>query len=409
MTENRNAIITVDAELTRARPSPAAAWGAVASVAVGTFAIITSQLIPVGLISEIGADLGLSNGMVGRMVTVPGLVAAVAAPVLAVAARRLDRRVALWILTGFLIVSNLIATLASDFTVLLAGRVLHGISLGGFWALAVSLGGRLMPENAARATAVIFAGVSLATVFGVPAGTFIGHLAGWRAAFAVTGILGVIVLVAQVVLLPRLVPDHAVRLADLPALFRNPRARLGLLAVSLVVGGHFAAYTYVAPFLVEVSGFDPSMITTLLLAYGLAGFIGNFAGGALAARSKRGALCGAALLLALVLVALPLLGQSQPMALALIAAWGLAYGAIPISLQVWMMSAAPGAPEGGSALLVSVFQLALALGSLAGGLAVDTLGIASAMWGGSLLAVATTLTVWFFGREASRSPALATS
>ena len=151
------------------------AWWAVASVAVGAFALVTTEFLPVGLLSDIAGEMKVSSGTAGLLVTIPGLVAAVAAPVLTVAAGRTNRRVVLLSLTAMFIVSNFMTALAPNFSVLLISRFFLGIGVGGFWTFAVSVGRQLVREQSrGRATAVILAGISVGTVCGVPAGALIG-------------------------------------------------------------------------------------------------------------------------------------------------------------------------------------------------------------------------------------------
>ncbi|MFC6525566.1 MFS transporter [Nonomuraea rubra] len=165
-----------------------ARWLAVTSVAVGTFTVVTSEMLPVGLLTSMAVDLGVSAGTAGLTMTAPGLVAAAAAPLLAIAARRADRRHVLLGLMALLAVANLMAAAAPAYPVLLAARVLTGVSIGGFWAFAAGLGPRLVPERAVgRATSIILGGVSVASVLGVPAATFVSSFAGWRSAFAAAG------------------------------------------------------------------------------------------------------------------------------------------------------------------------------------------------------------------------------
>ncbi len=233
-------------------------WLAILSVAVGAFALVTSEFLPVGVLNDVAADLGISAGHAGLMVTLPGIMAALAAPLLSVSIGALDRRYLLVGLTFNMIVANAVVAYASDFNLLLLGRVLLGISIGGFWATAIALSGRLAPRGVGvgQANSIIMAGVTLATVLGVPVGTWLSGLMGWRMTFLVTALVGVPVLLAQVFLLPRLTPEKAIRVSDLPALFLNPLARVGLIAVLLIGLAHFAAYTYVAPFFKERAGFD---------------------------------------------------------------------------------------------------------------------------------------------------------
>ncbi len=375
------------------------AWAAVASVGTGAFALVTAEFLPVGLLPAIAADLGVTEGQAGLTVTMPGLLAALAAPALTVATGRLDRRIVLWGLTALLVVSNVIVALAPGFVPVLIGRLLLGLGVGGFWAIGVTIGPKLVPPaHVIKATSLIFAGVSLGTVAGVPTGALIGEIWGWRAAFAATGIVGIVVLAAQIALLPRLKPAQAVRLRDLPALFTVAKARIGLLAALLLFIGQFAAYTYVTPFLVQVSDMGPAMVTGLLLAYGVAGFVGNSAGAWVANRDVGLAVMLAAGLIGAATLSLPLWGESQLAATVIVALWGLAFGAMPISIQSWMFRAAPHALETGAALFVTVVQIALASGALAGGIAVDRAGVPAAMILGGGFALATALLIGLFGR-----------
>ena len=238
--------MTVDSATGRAR------WLAVTTVAVGTFTIVTSEMLPVGLLTSIAADLRVSEGTAGLMMTVPGLVAAVSAPVLAVAARGLDRRLTLLGLMALLAGANLVAALATDYLVMLAARVLTGVSIGGFWAFAAGLGARLVPERSVgRATSVILSGVSVASVLGVPAAAFVSSFASWQAAFAAAGVLALVLvalLAATLPPLPGTTPSGTVRASSAsrnPSLRRVPRPlRVVLVLTVLMVSGHFAAYTY---------------------------------------------------------------------------------------------------------------------------------------------------------------------
>jgi predicted MFS family arabinose efflux permease len=186
----------------------------------------------------------------------------------------MDRRYLLIGLTLIMIIANSVVAFASDFSLLLFGRVLLGISIGGSGPRPSPSAGAWRPRAWAwPGHSIIMVGVTLATVLGVPVGTWLSGLMGWRMTFLVTALVGVPVLLAQVFLLPRLMPEKAIRISDLPALFINPQARVGLIAVLLIGLAHFAAYTYVAPFFKHSSGFDGPTIGSLLLLYGVAGVL----------------------------------------------------------------------------------------------------------------------------------------
>ncbi|MGW4469941.1 MFS transporter [Nonomuraea sp. NPDC004354] len=356
-------------------------WLAVAAVALGIFSLMTSELLPVGLLTPISADLRVSEGAAGLMVTVPGLVAAIAAPLLTVAAGRIDRRVMLVTLIGLMGLANLAGAVAPDFAVVLAARLAVGVSVGGFWAVAGGLALRLVPErHVARATAVIFGGVSTASVAGVPAGTLAGELGGWRLAFGAVGILGLVALACLVLLVPALPATRTITFGELPRLLRVRAVRVGVALTLLLITGHFAAYTFVRPVLQEISGIDPDLISLLLLGYGVAGIAGNFLAGARAARRPRGTLLAITLALTATTALLAAYGGTPAAGIALLVVWGLAYGGVSVSLQSWMLKAAPQATEAASSLLVATFNLSIALGALLGGLAVDRLGTVAALW-----------------------------
>ncbi|MFE9631161.1 MFS transporter [Streptomyces sp. NPDC006463] len=367
-------------------------WAAVCAVALGIFCLITSELLPVGLLTSVGADLGVSDGTAGLMVTVPGLVAGFCAPLVTVGAGRRDRRLVLCVLIALMAAANLAAALAQDFALVLAARLLVGVSVGGFWAIAGGLAARLVPaHHVARATALVFGGVPTASVLGVPAGTLLGELGGWRTAFAAVGALGLATLAALLLLLPPLPPSRPIAFPELPALLReNSGVRAGVVVTFLVVTGQFAAYTFVRPILQDVSGIDARYVSTLLLGYGVAGVAGNFLAGA---RDAHRTLLTVSACLTVILASIAVL----PGAVAgttLLLAWGLVYGGVSVSLQSWMIKAAPAAAEAASSLMVAMFNLAIAAGALLGGLAVDGIAAQAAPLGGAALMLLAAGTVW---------------
>jgi predicted MFS family arabinose efflux permease len=346
------------------------AWLAVTAVTLGIFSIVTTEILPIGLLTPIGAGFGVSPGTAGLMMTVPGILAAIAAPAVTVATGRLDRRGMLCALMLLLALADFLAAVAPSYPVMMVSRIMVGFVIGAFWSIGAGLAARLVrPEFAGRATAVIFSAVPLGSVLGVPAGTLLGNLAGWRTAFAVMGALTLAVFAALLVFLPPLPAVQVTRLAVLREIVRGPGTRMGLLLTFLLVLAHFGAYTYVTPFLAEVTHASPALITALLLLYGFAGVAGNFlAGGDTDVRKK---VVAAASLLATATLLLPVFGHETAGAVVLLVVWGLAYGAVPVCSQTWFAQAAPQAPEAASVLFTSSFQATLSLGALAGGVVVD--------------------------------------
>lgn len=365
-------------------------WFAVCVIGLGIFSLVTTELLPVGLLTTIATDLNVSIGTAGLSVTVPGIVAAVTALLFSVAAGRADRRFVLCSLMALLTAANLLSAYAPNFAVLLAARVLAGISIGGFWPIIGPISGRLVPEPAVgRAMSIIFAGVAVASVLGVPLGTLLGDANGWRSAFFVMAIVSAVTLVGLLASLPHLPVAQSITVAGLVRLLGNGGVRTGVLVTFCFVTGHFTAYTFVRPILQQLAGIDTALISTLLFAYGVAGVLANFIAGPAAARNVGRVLLFITINLSAALFLMAVLGNAPLPAIALLIVWGLSYGGVSVSLQTWMNHAEPVASEAASALFVSMFNLSIALGALLGGLAADGIGVRSVLWiGGGLVLAA---------------------
>ncbi|MER5354337.1 MFS transporter [Kitasatospora sp. NPDC002551] len=348
-------------------------WPAVLAVTAGVFAIVTTEILPVGLLTPIGDTFRISDGTAGLMMTLPGLVAAVAAPAVTVATRRADRRTMLCALLLLLAAADLLNAFAPGYGAVLAARVALGLVIGAFWSIGSGLAPRLVPpDRQARAHTVIFTAVPLGSVLGVPAGVLLGSLAGWRAAFAAMGVLTLLVLAALLWSLPPLPPPATTTgLGVLRGLLAGRDTRTGLAVTFLIVLAHFGGYTYVTPFLAEVTHAGPGLISGLLLAYGAAGLLGNLLAGQRAARALRPVFTAAAALLAAATLLLPVLGTTGPGATALLLLWGVAYGAVPVCSLSWFLAAAPHAPEAAGVLFTSSFQATIGIAALLGGAVVD--------------------------------------
>lgn len=344
------------------------------AVAVSAFAFVTAEFLPVGLLSQIAHDLGVKPGVAGLMVTTPGIMAAIFAPALIAGAGRMDRRFVFLLLTAVLLVSNVLCAIATSFPVLLAGRALLGAALGGFWTLATAAAPRLVePKDAAKATATILTGVTCATVIGVPLGTFIASFASWRASFAATAGLVALALVAQALLVPSLPSASALRIGDFRTLLRRPETRWSLLMVALVFGAHFSTYTYIAPLLEQ--DFSISAITLLLFGFGLVGFFSNALMSMAVANHLKKSVAAMIVLLLVAIGSMLLLDHSIIGEAAGMLLWGVAFGALPLCFSVWIQRGTADLPEAGSAMFVSIIQVAIAVGSALGGSIVDHAGV----------------------------------
>jgi DHA1 family purine ribonucleoside efflux pump-like MFS transporter len=370
---------------------------------MGVFGLVMAEFLPASLLTAMSADLGVSDGAAGQAVTATALVGAVAAPALPLLTRRLDRRVVMLALSALLVLSNLLAATAGSLATLLVARVMLGVALGGFWSMSAALAMRLVPAHLfARAMSLILTGVSVATVCAAPVGAWMGDLWGWRSAFVAAGVVSLATLAVQAATLPKLPPRDKPSLRVLGELLRRPPVRVALLAVLLVISGHFAGFTYIRPLMEQVTHLSVGAISGVLLGYGIGGFFGNFAGGWLAGRSERQAIVAGGVLIALLAASLLVAGGSPVVTAIAVTLWGFAFGAFPVGFQTWIVRAAPDQAEGAGGLLVAGFQISIASGAVGGGLLVDRIG---ALGGPAFAVVALTLGTLLTLRHGPRAAA----
>lgn len=371
-------------------------WLGVFSLACGTFVLINTEFLPIGLLTPIARSLNVTEGQAGLAVMLPGIVAAISAILLILFSRQLNRRTLLLTLSGLLIFSNAAAMLAPSFSVLLVGRIILGVAVGGFWSFAIPAGRRLVSDaQGARAISLISAGVAIGTVAGVPAGAFIGELYGWRMAFTLNTGLAVAVFVLQWATLPSLPANQSMNARALFSVAKIPGVRYGLIIALFMASAHFSAYTYLEPWLRFQVRLAPSDLSLLLMGYGAAGLIGTFLTEVTVREFgvKRTFLVNM-LLLGVAVFAASQLSASTTTASALVVLWGLAFGALPVCLNIWLYQAAPTMFEAASALTVFIFQIALASGAFFGGILADTQGTGSSFMLGGVLALLAVVTIF---------------
>ncbi|OHW36922.1 MFS transporter [Pseudomonas sp. 06C 126] len=366
-------------------PNPAATsaqhpWMAVTAVGLATFSVVTTEMLPVGLLTPIAETLDTSTGTAGLMISLPALLAALFAPLVVIASGGIDRRKILCGLLGLLVVANIASALAPSMAWMLAARVLVGFCMGGIWAIAGGLACRLVPDHSVGlATSIIFGGVAAASVLGVPLGALIGDFAGWRWAFGGMALFCGLVLALHLAVIPGLPVAGSVTLRQFGEQLANRKLQVGLLLTLALVAGHFMVFTFVRPLLVSVSGFDTQWVGALLFAYGFAGIVGNFLAGVIAAQRTAQTLMTISSGLLITPALFLIVGDSNLGGIVLLV-WGLAYGGVSVGLMTWMMKAAPRAMEIATALYVGVFNVAIALGAWAGGLVLDEVGLTANLW-----------------------------
>ncbi|MFZ6653830.1 MFS transporter [Undibacterium sp. TJN19] len=369
---------------------PLALW----ALTLSAFAIGTTEFVIVGLIPTIADSLHVSVPSAGLLVSLYALGVAIGAPVLTALTGRVPRKQLLLGLMALFTVGNLVAWLAPNYAALMAARVLTGLAHGVFFSIGSTIATSLVSkEKAASAIALMFTGLTVALVTGVPLGTFIGQHFGWQATFLAVSLLGVIAVIGSALLIPRHIAGSVpASLLTQLAVLKKPRLLLVYAMTALGYGGSFIAFTYLAPILQDISGFSASSIGLVMLVYGVSVTFGNIWGGKLA--DKKGpvkALQIVFALLALVLLVLTFTAHDKWLALLTVLAWGaVAFGNVP-GLQVYVVQRAehdaPQAVDVASGLNIAAFNVGIAGGAWAGGLIVTHLGLMATPWIGALVVV----------------------
>lgn len=357
-------------------PPHAANWAAVLSIALAMFGLVSGELLPVSILTPMAEDLNVSIGAAGQAVTATAIVAAIASPVVILGAGRFDRRVLILCLTAALALSSLLAALSANYWLLLFARAVLGLALGGTWAMVTTLALRLVPAaQVPRAMAIIFLGVSSASVAAPALGAWLGEIWGWRGIFHAAAGVGLLALIAQAVTLPSLPPAKAPTLASFGAALTRTPVLAGLVTIMLVLTGQFAGFTYIRPLLEQLARLDIEMISLALLLFGIGGVVGSALGGALAARSAFLAAGGAAVAVTLAVASLAIADTEPAVAFVAVSLWGLAFSTFYVAIATWNAQAAPDLAESVGALQASSFQVSTAAGAALGGLAVEAFGL----------------------------------
>jgi len=364
---------------------------ALLALAVSAFAIGTTEFISVGLLPLISQDLDVSITTAGLTVSLYALGVTFGAPILTTLTSRMSRRsLLLWIMVIF-ILGNGIAAAATSVGMLLIGRIVSALAHGVFMSIGSTIAADLVPENRrASAISIMFSGLTVATVTGVPFGTFIGQQFGWRLAFAAIVVVGLIALIANYLLVPsNLRPGTRTTFRDQYKLITNVPLLLMFTITALGYGGTFVVFTYLSPLLQDLTGFSQNAVTIILLVYGLAIAIGNVIGGKAANRNPITALFYMFILQAVVLFLLTFTAPFKVAGLVTIILMGLfAFMNVP-GLQLYVVMLAeryvPSGVDVASALNIAAFNAGIAIGSYFGGIVTDTMGLQHTPWIGGLM------------------------
>lgn len=371
------------------------AWRAVWALGLGVFGLITAEFLPASLLTPMAASLGVTEGVAGQTVTATALVALVTGLLITSATKSLDRRWVLMFFTLMQIVSSLLVAFAPSLQVLLLGRLLLGVAIGGFWAMSTATAMRLVPaSDVPKALSIIFAGVSIATVVAAPLGSYLGSLIGWRNVFILCVVPGVLALLWQLWVLPSMRPENGGSLRTLLHVLRRPGMIGGLLATIFIFSGHFAFFTYLRPFLETVGRASVETISLILLGFGLANFIGTSIAGHLLARNLRLTLALVPFAMGVLALLMVAFGHLALLDGLLVTLWGFAFGLVPVGWSTWLATTVPDEAESAGGLMVASIQLAISAGAAGGGLVFDLNGASGVFTVSGVLLVAAMVMVF---------------
>jgi len=385
---------------------------ALLALTVGAFGIGVTEFVIMGLLLDLGADFHVSLQAAGLLISGYALGVVAGAPVLTVLTRRWPRKTVLLALMALFTLGNLLCAIAPSYGLLMAARVLTSFAHGSFFGVgSVVATGLVAPSKRASAIAIMFTGLTVANVLGVPFGTWLGQALGWRATFWAVAAVGVVALAVIQALVPRDgEPQDAMDWrADLRAMAR-PAVLLAFLTTVLGFGGVFAVFTYVAPLLTEIAGFSKGAVAPVLLVFGLGLVGGNLLGGKLADKRLAAALLGALLALAAVLALMGPALHCPVLAVVFVGLLGVAGFATVPPLQMWVLRKADGAGETlASSFNIAAFNLGNALGAWVGGAVIaHGPGLSAVTWVAALLPLAGAALAWHAtraGEAAPRAPA----
>ncbi|MEK4404245.1 MFS transporter [Sporosarcina sp. FSL K6-6792] len=372
---------------------------ALLALAVSAFAIGTTEFISVGLLPLISQDLDISVTTAGLTVSLYALGVMIGAPILTSLTSRMPRKtLLLWIMIVF-IIGNGIAAGATSVTVLLMARVISAFAHGVFMSIGSTIAADLVPENRrASAISIMFTGLTVATITGVPFGTFIGQQFGWRFAFVAIVVIGIIGFIANSILVPSdLRQSTPTTIRDQVKLITNSRILLVLTITALGYGGTFVVFTYLSPLLQTITGFKQGTIVIILLVYGIAIAIGNMIGGKLSNKNPIGSLFYMFIAQAIVLFILTFTAPFKVVGLVTILFMGLFAFMNVSGLQVYVVMLAerfvPSAVDVASAMNIAAFNAGIAMGAYVGGVVTDSIGLIHTAWiGGAMVLIAAILT-----------------
>ncbi|HBI6861654.1 TPA: MFS transporter [Enterobacter cloacae] len=358
------------------RNTEPARWGGIFAMTLCVFVLIASEFMPVSLLTPLARDLSVTEGLAGQGIAISGALAVLTSLFLSQLAGNMNRKYLLLGMTMLMALSGIVIAFAPNYLIYMTGRALIGIAIGGFWSMSAATAIRLVPQHqVSRALAIFNGGNALATVVAAPLGSYLGSTIGWRGAFLCLVPVAIAAFVWQWFSLPAMNANQGQgSRKSVFRLIRQPAVSVGLMACGLFFMGQFALFTYVRPFLETVTQVSASGLSLILLAIGIAGFVGTTIVALVLNAAFYRTLMAIPLLMAIIAGVLILAGHSLWIVALLFGFWGMLATAAPTGWWTWLARTLPEDAEAGGGLMVAVIQLSIALGSTAGGLMFDSLG-----------------------------------
>ncbi|MEW9699452.1 MFS transporter [Paenibacillus sp. SI8] len=356
------------------------------SLTAGAFAIGMTEFVIMGILPNVADDLHVSISQAGQLITSYALGVAIGAPILAVATHRLPQKMLLCLLMALFILGNIIAMIAPNYAIVMVARLITALAHGTFFGVGSVIAANLVrPDKRAAAISVMMAGLTIANIIGVPLGTFIGQHLGWRASFGSIVIMGIISLIGILVFIPRIQKQTSASLLQQFRALVQPKLLLVLLTGALACSSLFAVFTYIAPILIQITGFSEKNVTWILVLFGFGVTFGNILGGKLADWKLMPSLLVNFAVLALILAIFGFTDKVPAAAVITVFIWGVAaFGILP-GIQIRIMNLAKEAPELAATSTHSALNVGNAGGAFIGGWAITHLGLSSLPWIGSIL------------------------
>jgi len=402
MTSSSSSSTTTAPASARPRPANLAAdklpLAGLLALAMAAFITVLTEAMPAGLLPQMSADLRVSESLIGQLVTLYAIGSMITAIPLTATTQSWRRKPLLMTaIVGFVIV-NTITAVSTSYPLTLAARFFAGVFAGVVWALIAGYAARMAPAHLqGRAIAVTMAGIPIALSLGIPAATFLGASVGWRLSFGIMSAMTLILIVWAIAKVPDFPGQKSDSRLSIAGVFMLPGVRSVLFVTLAFVLAHNILYTYIAPFLAPIGMADK--VGAILLIFGVSALASIWVTGALIDRRLRTLVLVSIVLFALAAATLGVWGHNPAMVYAGVAAWGLAYGGVPTLFQTASAKNAGDAADVAQAMIVTVWNLAIAGGGIVGGVLLDTIGVESFPWALLVLLAPTLAVAWLARRK----------